>query len=441
MVDPRQHGEARLPFDHGARSSIVAGGAIMAVFFIGFGGWAAVAPLSSAVIAPAVIKVEGNRKTVQHVEGGIVRELRVKDGDRVATGQVLAVLDDTQARGAVELLGKQHTALRAQEARLLSEQGGASSMSFPRPLLSRRTDPEVARILDAQKMLFNTRRAALSGQVDVMRQKIMQTREQISGAEGQLAARREQLESVRGELTGLRELFKQGYVPRQRMLELERAAAALQGQVVDTEASIVKLRQSIEELNLHIAQLHTDRMAQVAAELREVQVRLIEVEPRLHVAREMLKRITITAPSSGTVVGLTAFTIGGVIAAGERVMEIVPDGGDLIVEATLNVEDQKDVRTDMKAEVHLIAYKQRGSPVVPGTVIHVSADRLTDQRTGLGYYLAQVKVDQAEVLRTKEIRLGPGMPALVIIPTGERTALDYLLQPLTDSFNRAFREK
>jgi HlyD family type I secretion membrane fusion protein len=141
------------------------------------------------------------------------------------------------------------------------------------------------------------------------------------------------------------------------------------------------------------------------------------------------------------VVGLTAFTVGGVIAAGERIMEIVPDGGELIVEATVNVEDQEDVRSGMKAEVHLVAYRQRSSPVVPGTVLQVSADRLTDPRTGLGYYLAQVQLEDEAMLRTKDIRLAPGMPALVIIPTSERTALDYLLQPLTDSFNRAFREK
>lgn len=440
MADLKSTGPEQAP-DDGARGSIVAGAAIMVLFFLGLGGWAAIAPLSSAVLASAVVKVEGNRKTVQHLEGGIVREIRVKDGERVEAGQVLLVLDATTAKGAVDLLSRQYVEFRAQEARLISEQGNAPAVAFPPELTARRDEPEVARILDAQGTLFATRRATLQAQVNVTRQRIIQTREQITGAEGQLAAQRQQLESIRGELTGLRDLFKKGYVPRQRMLELERAAAAFEGQVVESAANIVKLKQSIGELELNIVQLHADRLAQVATELRDVQVRLHEVEPRLHVARETLKRVTVTAPSSGTVVGLTAFTIGGVIAAGERVMEIVPDSGDLIVEATVNVEDQKDLRPGMQAEVHLTAYKQRNSPVVRGTVIHVSADRLTDQRTGLGYYLAQVKVDQKEVLRLQDVRMAPGMPALVIVPTGERTALDYLLQPVTDSFNRAFRER
>jgi HlyD family type I secretion membrane fusion protein len=441
MVAGAQDSGNYVNLDGSARSSIVAGAAIMVVFFVGFGGWAAVAPLSSAIIAPAVIKVEGNRKSVQHLEGGIVRELLVRDGDRVQTGQILVVLDAISARAALGLHTRQHTELRAQEARLLAEQANAVSLSFPHDMVADSADAQVVSVLEAQRNLFKTRQATLSGQISVMRQKIAQTREQITGAEGQLVAQREQLESIRNELQGLKLLFEQGYVPRQRMLELERVAAAFEGQVIETAANIVKYKQSIEELNLQINQLRTDRMQQIAGELRDVQLRLIEVEPRLHMAREALRRVTVTAPSSGTVVGLTVFTEGGVVAAGEKIMEIVPDSGDLIVEATINVEDQKDMSPGMEAEVHLIAYKQRSSPVVRGRVTHVSADRLTDQRSGTGYYLAQVKVDQTEVQRMNEFRMTPGMPALVIVPTGDRTALDYLLQPLTDSFNRAFREQ
>jgi HlyD family type I secretion membrane fusion protein len=433
-------GTVPLP-DHGARGSILAGSVVMAAFFAGLGGWAAVAPLHSAVVAPAIVKVEGNRKAVQHLEGGIVRELRVQEGDRVTAGQVLLVLDDTQARGAVELLSQQHVELRVHQARLLSEQAEAASMQLPDDVRARMQEPEVARIAQAQAALFRTRRTVLLGQIAVMEQKIAQAREQITGSEGQLAAQRQQLGSIRGELTGLQVLFKRGYVPRQRMLELERGASALEGQVVQSEVNIVKLRQSVEELGLQMAQLKVDRMAQIAAELRELQVRLIEVEPRLEVAREALKRAVVTAPVSGAVVGLSAFTVGGVIAPGERIMEIVPDHGDLGIEATLNVEDQKDVRPGMQVEVHLIAYKQRTSPVVPGTVVRVSADRLTDQRTGIGYYLAHIKVAPQDLARVPSAQLAPGMPVTAIIPTGARTALDYLLQPLTDTFNRGLREK
>jgi membrane fusion protein, epimerase transport system len=438
------HGqEAHRPatLDHSASGSIAAGALIMIAFFAGLGGWAAMAPLSSAVMAPAVIKVEGNRKAVQHPDGGVVRELFVKEGDRVSSGQVLLVLDNTQARGTTELLTRQYTELRAQEARLLSEQAEARSIAFPRALLARRADPEVARIMRVQTTYFETARKVRSGQVEIMRQKIAQTRELITGAEAQLHARRAQLASVQSELSGLRDLFKQGYVPRQRMLELERAAAALEGQVAEIEANIVRMKQSIEELNLQIVNLRAEHMSRVAAELRDVQLRLIEIEPRLGVSRELVKRMNVTAPESGAVVGLTAFTVGGVVGAGERIMEIVPEAGELIVEATISVEDQKDVRTGMQAEVHLTAYRQRSPPIVRGGIVHVSADRFTDPRTGLGYFLAQVRIDEQEVSRMQDIRLSPGMPAMVVIPTGERTALDYLLRPLTDSFHRAWREQ
>ena len=430
-----------LRVDPSARGSIIAGAIIMLVFFVGLGGWAAVAPLSSAVIAPAVVKVEGNRKSVQHLEGGIVRQVHVQEGDRVSAGQVLITLDDMPVRGSVNLLSKQHLELRAQQTRLLSEQSGAQAIAFPDDLQARRFEPEVARILEVQTGFFNTRRSVLAGQIAVMQQKIVQTREQIVGTERQLTAQRQQLASIRGELKGLQELFRQGYVPRQRILELERGAAAFEGDVGQSEVNLVRLRQSIEELDLQIAQFRADRAAEIAASLRDVEVRLIDVEPRLEVSRAMLKRTTITAPVSGIVVGLSAFTVGGVIAAGERIMEIVPDHGDLSVEATLNVEDHKDVQAGMAVEVHLVAYKQRSSPIVQGTVQQVSADRLTDNRTGAGYYLAKVKVRKGPGTLPEDARLLPGMPVLVVIPTGERTALDYLVRPLTDAFNRGLREK
>jgi HlyD family type I secretion membrane fusion protein len=274
-----------------------------------------------------------------------------------------------------------------------------------------------------------------------MRQKIAQAREQILGSEGQFSAQRKQLESIRAELTGLHDLFLRGYVPRQRILELERSAVAFEGQASETAAAIVTLKQSVQELELQIEQLHADRIAEVARELREAQVKLLDIRPRLHVARQVLERTAVRSPATGTVVGLTVFTIGGVIAAGERVMEIVPDHGDISVEATIGVDDQKDLHAGMIAEVRLIAYKQRSPPIVKAAVVHVSPDRLTDERTGAPYYVARLEVTRAELERMEGIRLIPGMPVLVIIPTGARTALDYLLRPLSDSFVRSFREK
>jgi len=419
----------------------MAGAAIMAAFFLGLGGWAAFAPLNSAAVAPAVVKVEGNRKSVQHLEGGIVKELRVSEGDKVATEQTLILLDDTQARAAVDVYSKQYDELTAQEARLIAERDGAAAVQFPQALIARRAEPDVAAIIAGQTNLFKSRRTTLTGTVDVLRKKISQTQEQIVGLEGQAAAYKRQLQSTHNENNGLRDLFKKGYVPRQRMLELERSEAALEGQIAEVSSNILRARQSIEEVNVQIVQAQSDRLAQVANDLRDVQVKLLEIGPKVSSAKETLRRTEIRSPYAGVVVGLTAFSVGGVISPGEKIMDVVPEKGGLIVEATVAPEDVKDLHVGMRAEVHLTAYKQRTVPIIHGKVLQVSADRLTDTKTGAGYYLAQVKVDEQELAELKDVRLAPGMPALVMIPTGERSALDYLLRPLTDSLRKSFREQ
>ena len=441
MQAANRTGDLVAPIDDNARGSIVAGVVIMAAFFIGLGGWAAFAPLNSAAVAPAVVKVEGNRKSVQHLEGGIVKELRVKEGDQVAVEQILILLDDTQARAAVDVFSKQYDELTAQEARLIAERDGAAAMKFPPALVARRTEPDVAAIIAGQTNLFNSRRTTLAGTVAVLRKKISQTQEQIVGLEGQSAAYKRQLQSTHNENDGLRELFRKGYVPRQRMLELERSEAALEGQSAEVSANILRARQSIEEVNVQIVQAQSDRLAQVANDLRDVQVKLLEIGPKLSSAKETLRRTEIRSPYAGVVVGLTAFSVGGVISPGEKIMDVVPEKGGLIVEAIVTPDDVKDIHAGMRAEVHLTAYKQRTVPIIHGTVIQVSADRLTDTKSGAGYYLAQVKVDEQELAELKNVRLAPGMPAQVMIPTGERSALDYLLRPLTDSLNKSFREK
>jgi len=419
----------------------MAGAAIMAAFFLGLGGWAAFAPLNSAAVAPAVVKVEGNRKSVQHLEGGIVKELRVSEGDKVATEQTLILLDDTQARAAVDVYSKQYDELTAQEARLIAERDGAAAVQFPQALIARRAEPDVAAIIAGQTNLFKSRRTTLTGTVDVLRKKISQTQEQIVGLEGQAAAYKRQLQSTHNENNGLRDLFKKGYVPRQRMLELERSEAALEGQIAEVSSNILRARQSIEEVNVQIVQAQSDRLAQVANDLRDVQVKLLEIGPKVSSAKETLRRTEIRSPYAGVVVGLTAFSVGGVISPGEKIMDVVPEKGGLIVEATVAPEDVKDLHVGMRAEVHLTAYKQRTVPIIHGKVLQVSADRLTDTKTGAGYYLAQIKVDEQELAELKDVRLAPGMPALVMIPTGERSALDYLLRPLTDSLRKSFREQ
>ena len=427
--------------DETARGARLFGLAVLAIFFGGFGGWAAVAPLSGAVVAPAVVKVEGNRKSIQHLDGGIVRELRVKEGELVNAGQVVIVLDDSQPRAAVTMLSQQYDVLRAQEARLTAERDQTADVGFPRDLLARANDQEVARIIATEVSQFQFRRTALEGQVSVLAKRSKQLDEQIRGFRAQLASQKKQQEKFRDELDDQHFLLEKGLTQRSKVLQLERGSAAVEGQRGEIEASIAQARQQIGEMDLRISQLQYDRMTDVAKELREVQAKLLDTVPKLQAAQDVLDRTEIRSPYAGLVVGLSVFSVGGVIQRGDRVMDIVPTRNDLSVEANVSVDDIHDVRPGMKAEVHFTAYKQRVVPIIRGEVTQISADRLVDNRSGAPYYTAIVRVDAQDLAESKLVELYPGMAATVMIPTQERTALDYLLGPLVASFDQSFRQK
>ncbi len=282
--------------DDAARPAIAAGMAIVVVFFGVIGTWASFAPLDSAALAAGVVKVEGNRKSVQHLEGGIVKELRVRDGDAVAEGQTLLVLDNPQADAAFTILRKQHLELLAQEARLNAERSGAARIAYPELLTRKNAEPEAAGVMTAETALFNSRRAALQGQIELIRRRIGQADEQAVGLRAQRDAQRKQLASTREELDGLRDLFKRGYVPRQRMMELDRHAASLEGQALESDAQILRLGQHVEELKLQMIQLQSDRLQQVDNEIRDVRARQLEAQPRMQAARDVLERKELRAP-------------------------------------------------------------------------------------------------------------------------------------------------
>ena len=417
------------------------GWAIIAVFFGLFGTWAAVAPLKGAVVANAVVKVEGNRKSVQHLEGGIVKELRVKEGDRVAAGDIVIVLDPSQARAEHEVLSQDLIVLRATEERLRAELTHRAEMTIPDDLKAFGDDRYVKEVWDAQVHQMEVRLTALEGQRQVIKEKIAQLEYQIVGLEAQVHAFNAQVVSVKDERVSLLPLLERGLVARPRVSQLERTAAGLDGQIADAKANIAKARQAIAEQVQQTAQLDNDRMTDLAKDLRDTQAKLLEVIPKLMHARSVLDRIEIRSPYTGRVVGLNVFSVGGVINRGDKIMDVVPDKESLVVEAQVAVEDISEVHPNMRAEVHLTAYKQRTTPIVHGDVLQVSADRLTDTKTNNPYYTALVQVDEEELAELPHIRLYPGMPATVMIPTVERTALDYLVGPLVMSFNHAFRQK
>lgn len=433
-------GEEPRASDAAARYFLV-GLAIVAIFFGGFGTWAVTAPLNSAVVAQGVVKIEGNRKSVQHLEGGIVKELRVKEGSVVGIGDILIVLDDNQARAEYEVYTKQYVVLRAGEVRLLAELGGNNALLMPQELAAHSNDPYVQDVWIGQVKQFAARRDALEGQRSVIREKINQLESQIAGAEGQVKSFSEQLASVQKEAESIAPLVEKNLLPRPRLLQLERSAFSLEGQIADARASIAKFKQAQSEQQLQIAQLDNDRMAEITRDLRDTQAKLLEVIPKRINAEVVLSRVDIRSPYAGKVVGLAVFSKGAVIQRGEKIMDIVPDEEGLTIEAQVPVDDISDVRPEMKADVHLIAYKQRIVPVIPGEVIHVSADRLVDQKSNQPYFIALVRLDETELAKLPQVKLYPGMPATVIIPTEARTAFDYVVGPLVMSFNKAFRQR
>ena len=438
---PGSPGLDHAPPSDAARGYILAGRAIVAVFFGGVGTWAFTAPLNSAVVAQGFVKVEGNRKSVQHLEGGVVKTINVKEGSTVKAGDILVVLDESQARAEYEVYSQQFAVLRATEVRLLAELAENQALIMPRELAARRNDPQMQDIWEGQVKQFEARRAALEGQRKVIREKINQLESQIVGARGQVKSYSEQLTSVRAEAASIAPLVEKNLLPKPRLLQLERSASGLEGQIADANASIAKFELAKGEQELQIAQLDNERMADITKELRETQARLLEVVPKRMNAEVVLGRMEIRSPYNGRVVGLTVFSKGGVIQRGEKILDIVPQEERLTIEAQVPVEDISEVHPDMKAEIHLTAYKQRILPVVPGVVTHVSADRIVDPKTNTPYYVVLVDLDEAELARLPQVKLYPGMPATVMITTEARTAFDYFVGPLVSSFNKSFRQK
>ena len=427
--------------DDSVKATAFAGWAILLVFFGGFGVWANTAPLNGAVMANGVVKVDGNRKSIQHLDGGIIKQLNVKEGDRVKAGDTLLVLDENQAQAEYDVYSQQFLVLRATEERLKAELVRASELRMPDDLKARVADPTVLNIWNGQVHQFESRQQALKGQRNVIREKINQLEAQIVGGEAQVKAFKTQLISVGQELQSIAPLVEKGLIAKPRYLQLERSGTALEGQAAEAAANIAKSREAIAEQTQQMTQLDNDRASDVAKDLRDTQAKLLEVIPRMVNAKAVLSRLDVKSPYAGRVVALSVFSVGGVINRGDKILDVVPDEDSLMVEAQIGVEDISEVRPNMRADIHLTAYKQRITPVVRGEVVQVSADRLTDPKTGNPFYTTLIKVSENDLAELPNVHLYPGMPATIAIPTVERTAFDYLVGPLTMSFNRAFRQK
>ena len=422
------------------RRPLLAAVLIILIFFGGFGTWAALAPLDSAAQAPGRVTVASNRKTVQHLEGGIVKELLVKEGDAVAEDQVLIQLDDTQARARLELLRGRYDKLLATNARLEAEQAFAAGIKFPASLTSRRNKSQVAKILDTETALFEARQRSVEGRIQIFHKRIAQLNKEISGLEAQIAAEDEQLALIADERASFEILFKKGIVGKARLLALKREEAKLQGDRGDHLSLIAKAGQQIGATELEIIDLKNNMLNQVISDLRNTQAELVDVSERLKAAEDIFLRTDIRAPQAGVVMGLNVHTETGVIAPGQRLLDIVPEDDTLVIEAQVSPNDIDVVYAGLPSQVRLTAFKQRNTPLLVGKLTRVSADSFTDERSGASYFLARVAIDAAELKKLGGRELYPGMGAEVMIKTGKRTTMDYILAPLTDSFRRAFRE-
>ncbi len=423
------------------RGQVIAGILVVILIIAAFGGWASTAPIAGGAVAPGIISPDGSRKTIQHLEGGIIASIEVRDGDFVEVGTPLITLEDTQARATYEVLLSQYRSLTALTARLTAEQLGRDSIDFPPDLLASRSDPEVRGILDVQRHLFATRREALAVRKRVLEQRVLQVLEKIQGSKAQLASAKRRLELVNEELEAKEFLLSKGLLPKPEVLSVRRALADIQGDRGAYRSAIAESEQKIGETQLELTALDAERADEVAAELDSTSRELARVKEQLAASEDTLKRTTIIAPVSGTVVNLNFKTRGGVILQGEPILDIVPAEDDLLIDARVAPTDIDVVYPGLPAQVHLSAYSQRTMPRVEGTVRSVSADSLNDEQSGMPYYLARVEVDREKLSDLgPDIELVPGMPAEVLIVTSERTLFGYLLQPFRDLFRRGLRE-
>ena len=419
----------------------VASVAIVGVFLAGLIGWAAVAPLDSAAIAQGVVSIDGYRKTVQHLEGGIVDEILVREGAQVSAGQVLIRLDDTTPRASLELLHGRWLVASALEARLTAERDGQEGVRYPEALTGRRDDPKTQQVLEGQDNIFQARREAMRSQVAILDQRATEYSEEIVGIEGQIRSETTQLSLVEEELAGVQMLYDKGLARKPKLLQLQRRAAEIQGSRNLHQAQIARARQSIGETRMRASDLKITRLNQVVEELRKAQAELYDLHERLRAAEDVLARTEIRAPLGGTVVDLRVHSAGGVIASGAPLLDIVPQDQRLVVEAKIDPKDIDVVRDGIDAQVRFTAFNQRHRAPAAARLTSISADLLTDEASGQSYYLARVELVVEDAAAAAELAsLHPGMQAEVMIVTGARSALDYLLEPLLLSLNRAFRE-
>ncbi|MEO3388487.1 HlyD family type I secretion periplasmic adaptor subunit [Mesorhizobium sp. CAU 1741] len=424
-----------------ARGPVRIGYGLMLVGVAGSLLWSATAHLASGAVANGIISPDGSRRVVQHLEGGIVHEIKVRDGDEVKVGDPILVLQDTQAAASYDLLLEQARTLAATQARLDAEQNDLDAVVFLHPLLDAKA-AKVQSIIRGQGSLFAKRRDAFNAQKRILADRRRQFEEQIGAFEVQIDSIDQQLAIIAEELVGKKVLFAKALTTKPELLRLERTRAALEGDRGRFLGSIAETGQRISEIDAQAISLEAERAQDVSTQMEQVRTDFATISERLNASRDILDRTVISAPISGKIVNLRFKTTGGVVMGGEPILEIVPTEESLLIDARIDPGDIDVITIGLKATVHLTAYSSRSLPKIEGIVRSVSADRLVDPNTGQAYFLARVEVSKEEIdALDVGISLVPGMSAEVLIVTGERTALAYIMEPLRATFRRGLREQ
>ena len=434
---------AELP--RSARRPTLFGISVIVFILSGFGVWGNSAPIAGAIVASGVFVATGQNKIIQHLEGGVIEKIAVREGDVVEAGQLLVHLDETAPRAELSRLVLRHARLMAMEARLRTEAEEGGAIAFPDEILAKRTNPDVAAIIDSQQLTFKARKRNAETEIAAIRDGIKGLQERVEGTKAQIAAVRQQMVLLEEEIESKKNLLKKGLVRKPEVLALQRAHANLRGELGRLRGEVGDAKERIARSEEQVSGVRAAAIKTAVEQLHETLAELTDVRERIRAAQGVLNRVNIAAPVKGVVVKLRYHTSGGVIEAGKSIMEILPSGDELIIEVRVRPQDIDNVKRGQHAMVRLTALNRRVTPMVAGEVVYVSADALPNEKAGgqqnaSDIYVARVKLDPMVASAVKGFRPTPGMPAEVFIKTSERTFLEYIAQPLRDSMARAFRE-
>ena len=415
---------------------------IIIAFFGTFVAWSVLYPLQKAAIASGVVEPEGYLRTVQHLEGGIIKDIQVQEGDRVEAGEVLLVLDDTQASVAFDVLQDEQRRLSLTQARLRAEQAGKETFILPHWTVAADLDADAHDLISNQLELFESRKASFDARRSIIEKRIQQLQEEITGLSRLIESEEEQLAYIVEELEGVEQLFEKGYALKTRLLALQRARSQIEGEIASNRSRIARTEQAIGEAQVQLISMREERRDRINIELSDTRSRLSQIEDRLRSSEDILARTRVVAPVAGTILNLRYTSPRGVVSPGSPILDIVPEDSELLVSARVSPLDIDSVEVGQQTRIILTAYKQRNLPELHGRVEYLSADRLIDNDSKQPYYLARVRIDDASLAGLQgTVNIVPGMPVEVMLVSGERTLFDYLAQPVTDTFRRSFSEE